>query len=138
MDHADRIVERVVEDDEPRMTCILEHLYQFAERDVLLDRDDVGARNHHVVDPPFAQPKNILEHRAFFRREAEIAGGAVLQNLLEVGARRSRAPAEHRAQPLREEPVAAVARPGTATVDRKIASGTLWLGRRLAARDAAG
>ncbi len=105
----DRIVERVVEHDQARMPGILEHLHQLAERDVLLNRDDVGARHHHVVDPPFAQPKNILEHGAFFRREAEIAGRAVLQNFLEVGACRARAPAENGAQPFREEAVAALA-----------------------------
>ena len=38
VDHADRIVERVVVDDEPRMPGLLEHLHQFAERDVLLHR----------------------------------------------------------------------------------------------------
>ena len=34
VDHADRIVERVVVDDEPRMGGVLEHLDEIAERDV--------------------------------------------------------------------------------------------------------
>ncbi len=38
-------------------------------RDVLLHRDDVGARHHDAVDPAFAQAENVLEHRRFGRRE---------------------------------------------------------------------
>ena len=55
MNHADRVVERVVIDDEPRMAGILEHLQELAERNVLLHGDDVGARHHDVLDPPLAQ-----------------------------------------------------------------------------------
>ena len=60
VDHAARIVERVVVDGQARMAGALEHLEQFAERDVLLDRDDVGARHHDVVDPGPRRPRMFL------------------------------------------------------------------------------
>ncbi len=42
--------------------------------DVLLHRDDVGARHHDVADSALAQTQDVLEHPAFFRREAGFAG----------------------------------------------------------------
>ena len=115
--HADRIVERVVVDDEPRMAGALEHLHQFAERDVLLHRDDVGARHHDVVDPALAQRQDVLEHGALFRREAGFAGARRFEHDFEVGAGRTALPAEQRARQAREEAIA-LARPvarGTGT-----------------------
>ena len=53
--HAHRIIERVVIDHEPRMGGAFEHAHQFTELDVLLHRDDVRARNHHVADPALAK-----------------------------------------------------------------------------------
>ena len=47
----------------------LEHLDQLAERDVLLHRDDVGARHHDVVDPAPAQRQDVREHRCALRGE---------------------------------------------------------------------
>ena len=47
-----------------------EHHDQFADSDVLLHGDDVGARHHDALDPAFAQTENVLEHRRFGRREA--------------------------------------------------------------------
>ena len=58
------VVERLVIDHEPRMAGALEHLHEFAERDVPLHRDDVGARNHDILDPPLAQREDVLEHGA--------------------------------------------------------------------------
>ena len=68
--HPDRIIEGVVVDDEARMGGVLEDVEEVAEGDVLLDRDDVGARHHDVVDPALAQAQDILEHPALVRREA--------------------------------------------------------------------
>ena len=96
--HADRIVERVVIDDEARMAGALEHAHQFAERDVLLHVDDVGARHHDVADAALAQAEDVLEHPAFFRREAGFARRHGVEHVLEVGADRARLPAEQRAQ----------------------------------------
>ena len=41
------------------MAGAFEHLDQFAERDILLHRDDVGARHHDVVDPALAQRQDV-------------------------------------------------------------------------------
>ena len=93
--HPDGIIEGVVVDHEARMGGVLEHLQQVAERNVPLHGDDVGSRHHDIVDPPLAQAQDVLEHPAFFRREAGL-GAFALEQHLEVGADRGRAPAEHR------------------------------------------
>jgi hypothetical protein len=36
------------------MAGALEHSHQFADPDVLLHGDDIGARHHDVADPAFA------------------------------------------------------------------------------------
>ena len=64
------VVERLIVDDETRMAGIGKHLQQLAERDVALHGDDVGARHHDVHDPPLAQGEDVLQHGAFFGREA--------------------------------------------------------------------
>ena len=106
MHHADRIVERVVVDDEPRMPGLLEHLHQLAERDVLLHGDDVAARHHDVLDPAPAQRQDVLDHGALFRRDAGLAGAGGLEHHLDVGAGRAVLPAEQRARQPRKEAVA--------------------------------
>ena len=108
MHHADRIVERVVIDHEPRMSGAGKHLDQFADGDVLLHGDDVGARHHYAFDPAFAQPKNILEHGGFGRREAgfRLLGG---EDELELGARRLCPPAEQNAHHARKPALVQVA-----------------------------
>ena len=102
MDHAGRIVERVVIDHEPRMSGDLEHLDQIAERDVLLHGDDIGARHHDALDPGFAQAEDILQHRGFFGRKARLRlllGG---EHKFKIGARRGGLPAEQDAHDARE------------------------------------
>ncbi len=95
--HPDGIIEGVVVDDEARMGGVLEHLQEVAERNVLLHGDDVGPRHHDIVDPAFAQAQDVLEHPAFFRREAGFRALALEQHL-QVRSDRGRTPAEHRAQ----------------------------------------
>ena len=80
------------------MRGVLEHLHQFAERDVLLHGDDVGARHHDVVDPALAQRQDVLEHGALFRRDAGLAGHRGFQHDFDVGAGRAGLPAEQRAR----------------------------------------
>ncbi len=112
--HADRIVERVVVGDEPRMAGLLEHLHQFAERDVLLHGDDVAARHHDVLDPALAQRQDVADHGALFRRDAGFAGAGRFEHHFDVGAGRAVLPAEQRAREPREEAVA-LGRPRAAT-----------------------
>src|SRR5678816_2554521 len=54
------VIKGVVVHHKPRMACALEHPHQFAELDVLLDGDDVGARHHDVADAAFAQAEDCL------------------------------------------------------------------------------
>ena len=93
MDHAGRIVERLVIDHKPRVRRAREHREQFADGDVLRHGDDVGPRHHHAFGPAFAQPQDVLEHRGLCGRECRTAtaGG---QHLFEIGAGRCRFPAE--------------------------------------------
>ena len=50
---------------------------KIAEADVDIDRLDIGARHHDVVDAHLAETKDVGEHRPLFRREAggDILGG---------------------------------------------------------------
>ena len=77
MHHADGIIERVVIDNKAGVSGTLEHAHQFADLNVLLHSDDVGARHHHIADPALAKAQNILEHPAFIRGEAGFGGRAV-------------------------------------------------------------
>jgi len=89
MDHAHRVVERIVMDGEPRMAGIGEELQQVAERDILLHGDDVRARHHYVADTPLPERQDIAQHRALGRREFAFGGLAFLQHLGEIGAQRA-------------------------------------------------
>ena len=75
VDEADRVVEGLAIDRHARMAGLLEAREELAERDVDLDRLDVGARHHDVLDAHVAEPQDVGEHRPLFRREA--AGGVV-------------------------------------------------------------
>ena len=110
MHHADGIIERIVVDHEPRMTGAFENAHELAELDVLLDGDDVGARNHDVADPPLAQAEDVLEHPALFRRKAGFAGAHGFKNIREVRAHCARFPAEQCAQRAHEPAVTAFLR----------------------------
>jgi hypothetical protein len=83
---ADGIVERIVINDETRVPGLLENFHQFAERDVLVHRDDVGARDHDVFDAMLAQPEDVPEHRPLFRREAGVGKRVVFQQHRDIGA----------------------------------------------------
>ena len=88
------IVEGFVVDHEARMRRALEQAHQFAERDVALDGDDVGAMHHDVGDPPLVQAEDIAQHGALDGGKADIVGGRGVEHDLQVVADRSRLPAE--------------------------------------------
>lgn len=69
MDHAARIVERLVEDRQARMPGGAEMRQQLVERGFGGDGDDIGTRNHDIIDATLAQAQHIAEHRALLRRE---------------------------------------------------------------------
>ena len=72
MDNALGIIERVVVDHQARMRCAFEQAHQFAERDVALDRDDVGAMDHDIGDAPFMKSENVAQHRALDRGKTHL------------------------------------------------------------------
>ena len=69
MDHASGIVERLDIDRHARMSRLLDKAQQLAQRGAELDRLDVGARDHDVLDADFAQSQDVVEHRPFAGRE---------------------------------------------------------------------
>ena len=71
MDHAARIVERLVIDREPRMLGLAEHAHQLVDGDRVLDGDDVGARHHHVLDRQLAEPEDAPEHVALLAAQRD-------------------------------------------------------------------
>ena len=91
------IVEGFVVDHEARMRRALEQAHQFAERDVALDRDDVGAMDHHVGDAPFMQAEDVAQHGALDRGKADLVRRRGIEHDLQIVADRSRLPAEQRA-----------------------------------------
>ena len=101
VDHAARIVERVAVDRQARMAGGAEEGEQFAERRLDADRDDVGARHHHVGDAHLVQRQHVLEDRPFLRREVGV-GSRLLQSVLDVVAHRGGLEAEQGPQPLEQ------------------------------------
>src|SRR4029078_10059770 len=93
------------------MRGTFENAHQLADVDVLLDRNDIRARNHDIAHPACAHRENFLEHPVFFRREAGFTGTHDIEDVLEVGTYRARLPAEQRAHRT-QEPVSAAFRGG--------------------------
>ena len=71
------------------------------------ERDDVGARHHHVLDPHVVKRENVLEDGALLRRE--LLARALLDRVLDIVARRGRREAEQRPHAL-EQPRRLLAR----------------------------
>ena len=117
VDHADGVVEHLVIDHQPRMAGAGEHLHELAERDLLLDRDDVGARHHDVHHPPLAQAEDVLQHDAFFGRETGLAR-ACLEDIRKVGPDRAGLPSEEHPQRPHQPAFAALVRHQAAARDR--------------------
>jgi hypothetical protein len=71
VDHADGIVEGLAVDRQPGMVGLHEAAQQFVDAGVLVDRHDLGARHHHVLDPEVDELEQVAHHRAGFRRGGE-------------------------------------------------------------------
>jgi hypothetical protein len=82
------IVERLVIDRHAAVAGFLEQLQQFAERGLLVDRVDLGARDHHVLDAHLAQAEDVVQHRALARRDRLIPDTVAFQRVLQVFANR--------------------------------------------------
>ena len=86
MDHAARIVERLVIDRQARVAGGAKTIEHLAQGGIERERDDVGARHHHVLDPHVVQREHVLEDRALLR--SELLARALLDRVLNVVARR--------------------------------------------------
>ena len=86
MNHAARIIERLVIDREPRMLGLAEHAHQLVDGDRVVDGDDVGPRHHHVRDRELAESEDAPEHVALLaaQRIALAAGQRILDQLAQV------------------------------------------------------
>ena len=93
----DRIVQRLTKDGKAGMSAGAKNRQKFRQAHADLDRLDVGARQHDVLDPRLAQAKDVAEHGLLLLREARVnvAGG---ERIGEVLADRTRgAPTQPRA-----------------------------------------
>ncbi|QYU68432.1 heme ABC transporter permease CcmC [Leptolyngbya sp. 15MV] len=68
--HADDLIEVAAIHRQPAVPLPLDQPDRLIEREILLDRDDVGARHHHVIRGLVAQPQHIAEQDALMRIEA--------------------------------------------------------------------
>ena len=86
VDHAARIVERFVIERQARMLRLAEHAHQLVNGHIIVDRDDVGARHHHVLDGKLAEAEDAAQHAALLRAQgiALAAGKSVLDQLAQV------------------------------------------------------
>ena len=69
VDHAARVIERIGIDRHARTTGHIEDGHQFANGDALIDRFDIDARDHDVLDTDLAEAEDVVEHRPLFGRE---------------------------------------------------------------------
>ena len=97
MNDAFGIVEGFVVDHQARMRGAFEQAHQFAERNVALDRDDVGAMDHDVGDAAFMQGEDVAQHGALDGGKTHLVRRARIEHDLQVVADRSRLPSEQRA-----------------------------------------
>ena len=97
VDDAFGIVEGFVVDHQARMRRTFEQAHQFAERNVALDRDDVGAMDHHVGDAPFMQAEDVAQHGALDGGKPDLVRRRGIEHDLQIVADRSRLPSEQRA-----------------------------------------
>ena len=89
MDHAARVVERFAIDREPRMLSLAEHGHQLGDGHRFLHGDDVGARDHDVLDGELAEAERVEQHGALLAAEGvavrRATGKRVLDHLAQVG-----------------------------------------------------
>jgi hypothetical protein len=98
VDHAARVVERLVEERDARHPGVLEHPQELAQRLAFLHRDDVGARHHHVLHARAAEPQQAQQHAAFLGGEGAGLVVRLERDLQRVAQGRRALQAEPRAQ----------------------------------------
>ena len=110
MNHAARIVERVAMHRQARMAGRAKGPQHVDEAAIERDGDDVGARNHDVLDLNLMQGEDVLQHGALLRRNIDLRR-RIGERILNVVADRGAAETEHGAQAVEQAgPCAAAAR----------------------------
>ena len=99
MDHPARIVERIGVNRKARMGGGAKQLQGFAQRRIERNGDDVGARDHCVVDAHVVQAEHVFQQRAFMRRHI---ARRFLKPVFDVLAHRGRRKTKQPAQPVDE------------------------------------
>jgi len=83
VNHAARIVQSVVINRHAGVTRLLEQHHQLTQGGAEIDCLNIGTRHHDILDPHFAQPKNVVQHGPLFRREGS-AGAFRCQRICQV------------------------------------------------------
>ena len=65
MDHPGDLVESFAVDRQTGMGGLDHLIGDFGQRGIFLDRDDIGARHHHIARADIAQAKDVADHGAF-------------------------------------------------------------------------
>lgn len=86
VDHPAGIVEGLMIDGKPRMLRLAKHAHHFFDRDIVFDRQDVGAWHHHVFDCEFVETQDTQQHAALLstQRIAVAAGELILDPFAKV------------------------------------------------------
>ena len=100
MNHAPRVVERLLVHRQARVAGGAKTIEHLPERRIERQGDDVRARHHHVLDPNLVKLENVLEDGALLRRE--LLDRALVERVLDIVARRGRRQAEQRAHALEQ------------------------------------
>ena len=83
MDHAARVIERLVIDRETRMLGLAEHCHQLCDGNRLFHGDDVGPRHHDVLDRELAEAEDVEKHGALLCAEGVVARLAASERVLD-------------------------------------------------------
>ena len=84
VDHALRIIQRLVIDRHARTPGFLKEDQRIADRHILIETVDVHTRDHDIFDPNLAETQDIVEHRPFFGRKGRTDFGVVHQRVGQI------------------------------------------------------
>ncbi len=87
MHHATGIIEAFAIDRHARAAGFLEENHEFAQRDALVHRLDIGTRHHDVLDPDFPETQDVVEHGALGGREGIVAAALGHQGIGKIFAK---------------------------------------------------
>jgi hypothetical protein len=82
--HAQRIIQSFAINRKPRMLRVAEQRHETGERHLLLDRNDIGARNHDIGNQQLAEFEQVAEHQTFLRAQLLGLALAFLDHLFQA------------------------------------------------------